>query len=185
MFKGQLYLSGPNTPSNDDNLCRNLTIKNCTWLNGHNGYGIWTWAWSNVNISDCIAENWSTKYSNASGVYQGGGVAFIRNIPFWAHGFTVTGCQFRSRPEAQRTGDFAGKSQFYSQANNMGAASSGKGETLITSNNVINGGGSGGIDECIYFNDFGSLIFSNNNFENPIIVHFKTENKEDPAFKVN
>ena len=160
-----LFLSGPYTPSSDDNLCRNLTIDNCAWLDGHNGYGIWTWAWSNVSITDCIADNWSTKYSNSSGVYQGGGVAFIRNIPFWAHGYVVSGCQFRSRPAAERTGNFAGRAQFYVQANNMGAMASGKGETTITSNNVINGGGSSNIDECIFFNDFGNLIVSNNNFD--------------------
>lgn len=158
-----IFVSGPFTPTSDDNLCRNLAIKNCTWRDGHNGYGIWTWAWSNVNVTECIAENWSTKHSNAAGVYQGDGVAFIRNIPFWAHGFTVSGCQFRSRPAAERTGDFDGIAQFYSQASNMGAATSDKGETLITSNNVINGGKAG--DECVFFNDFGNLVVSNNNFD--------------------
>jgi hypothetical protein len=160
-----IFVSGPYTPADDQYLCRNIAVKDCTWRDGHNGYGIWFWAWNNCEVSGCIAENWATKYSNSLGVYQGGGVAFIRNIPFWAHGMVVTGNQFISRLSANRTGDFAGKAAFYSQANNMGAVSSGKGETLIASNNIINGGGASGIDECVFFNDFGNLVVTGNNFD--------------------
>ena len=160
-----IFVSGPSTPSQDQYLCRNITVENCTWQDGHNGYGIWLWAWNNCKVSGCIAENWSTKYSNSSGVYQGGGVAFIRYIPFWAHGVVIESNQFRSRPSADRTGNFAGKASFYSQANNMGAAASGKGETLIESNVIVNGGGVSQLDECIFFNDFGNLTISSNNFD--------------------
>lgn len=161
-----IFASGPYTPTSDQYLCRNFTVKDCTWRDGHNGYGIWFWAWINCRVEGCITDNWVTKHSNAAGVYQGGGVAFIRNIPFWAHGMIVTGNQFRARPSADRSGDFAGIAQFYVQANNMGAVGSGKGETVIDGNNIILGTGySSTGDDGVYFNDFGNLIVTSNNFD--------------------
>ena len=159
-----LFAAGPHTPTNQDNMCRNLKIMDCTWLEGHNGYGIWTWAWNDVEVASNEAESWATKYSNAAGVYQGGGVPLIRNIPFWASGYIVKNNKFRSRPAAGRTGYFAGKAQFYSQANNMGAVAKTYGETLIEGNKVINGGGSGFIDQCIFFNEFGDVKVIGNEF---------------------
>lgn len=161
-----IFVSGPHTPTSDQYLCRNITVKDCTWRDGHNGYGIWLWAWMNCRVEGCITDSWVTKHSNAAGAYQGGGVAFIRNIPFWAHGIVVQGNQFRARPSADRSGDFAGIAQFYVQANNMGGAGSGKGETIIDGNNIILGTGySTHLDQGIFHNDFGNLIVTSNNFD--------------------
>ena len=158
-----IFAYGPHTPSTDENLCRNITVDNCTWLDGHNGYGIWVWAWNNCKVTGCTVTNWATKHSTSAGVYAGGGVAFIRNIPFWAHGMVVTDNHFSSRPSASRSEDFAGISQFYMQANNMSGVGSGKGETIISNNVVINGGAAG--DMCVFHNDYGNLIVSNNQFD--------------------
>lgn len=164
-----VFVLGPNTPTTYDNQCRNIAVRDCTWLKGHNGYGIWFWAWNNCEVTGCIAEEWVAKHSDSSGVYAGGGVAFIRHIPFRTQGIVVANNQFRSLPTAQRTGAFQGCAMFYVHANNMGSISWDKGLSVVANNNIIlgTGGISGGSerDSAVFFNGFGQLIVANNNID--------------------
>ena len=164
-----IFTSGPFTPTSYDNQCRNIAVRNCTFLKGHNGYGIWFWAWNNCEVTGCVAEAWVTKHSNSAGTYVGGGVAMIRHIPFRTEGIIVDGNEFRSMPSAERVSGFEGLSVFYVHANNMGSIDWGKGLTIVSNNNVILGtggiSGGSGQDSAVFFNGFGQLIVSNNNID--------------------
>jgi hypothetical protein len=164
-----VFASAPFTPTQYDNQCRNIAVTNCTFLKGHNGYGIWFWAWNNCRVSGCVAEAWVTKHSNTSGTYIGGGVAMIRHIPFRTEGIVVENNEFRSMPTAERTAGFEGISTFYVHANNMGSIGWGKGLSVVSNNNIILGTGSisggSGQDSAVFFNGFGQLIVANNNID--------------------
>lgn len=164
-----IFTSGPFTPTSYDNQCRNIAVRNCTFLKGHNGYGIWFWAWNNCEVTGCVAEAWVTKHSNSAGTYVGGGVAMIRHIPFRTEGIVIEGNEFRSMPSAERVSGFEGIAQFYIHANNMGSIDFGKGLTIVSNNNIILGTGSisggSGNDSAVFFNGFGQLIVSNNNID--------------------
>jgi len=161
-----IFVSGPFTPTEYDNQCRNVVVDNCTWRKGHNGYGIWFWAWNNCRVTSCVVEDWVAKYSDNTGSFAGGGVAWVRHIPFRTAGMVVSGNQFRAKPTSERIGAFAGKAQFYVQANNIGAANLAKGETVVSGNNIIMGAGGQGLgDEVLFFNTFGTLIVSGNTID--------------------
>lgn len=164
-----IFTSGPYTPTSYDNQCRNIAVRNCTFLKGHNGYGIWFWAWNNCEVTGCVAEAWVSKHSNSSGTYVGGGVSMIRHIPFRTEGIVIEGNEFRSMPTAERVSGFEGLSVFYIHANNMGSIDWGKGLSIVSNNNIILGTGSisggSGSDAAVFFNGFGQLIVSNNNID--------------------
>jgi hypothetical protein len=164
-----IFTSGPFTPTSYDNQCRNIVVRDCTFQKGHNGYGIWFWAWNNCEVTGCVAEAWVTKHSNSAGTYVGGGVAMIRHIPFRTEGIVIDGNEFRSMPTAERVSGFEGISNFYVHANNMGSIDWAKGLSVVSNNNIIlgTGGISGGSDEdsAVFFNGFGQLIVSNNNID--------------------
>ena len=161
-----IFVSGPYTPTEYENQCRNIEVTGCTWLKGHNGYGIWFWSWNNCRVTSCVAEDWVTKYSGNNGAYAGGGVAWIRHIPFRTAGIVISGNNFRAKPTAERGGAYAGISQFYVHANNIGATNLAKGESVVSGNTVIIGaGGNGSLDEVIFFNGFGSLVVANNTID--------------------
>lgn len=164
-----IFTSGPFTPTQYDNQCRNIAVRNCTFLKGHNGYGIWFWAWNNCEVTGCVAEAWVSKHSSSAGAYIGGGVAMIRHIPFRTEGIVVDGNEFRAMPTPERVSGFEGLSVFYVHANNMGSIGWAKGLTVVSNNNIIlgTGGISGGLgqDSAVFFNGFGQLIISNNNID--------------------
>lgn len=164
-----IFTSGPFTPTQYDNQCRNIAVRNCTFLKGHNGYGIWFWAWNNCEVTGCVAEAWVSKHSSSVGAYIGGGVAMIRHIPFRTEGIVVEGNQFRAMPTSERTAGFEGLSTFYVHANNMGSIGWGKGLSIVANNNIILGtggiSGGSGLDQAVFFNGFGQLIVANNNID--------------------
>ena len=164
-----IFTSGPFTPTQYDNQCRNIAVRNCTFLKGHNGYGIWFWAWNNCEVTGCVAEAWVTKHSDSAGAYVGGGVAMIRHIPFRTEGIVVDGNEFRAMPTPERVSGFEGLSVFYVHANNMGSIGWAKGLTVVSNNNIILGtggiSGGSGQDSAVFFNGFGQLIISNNNID--------------------
>lgn len=164
-----IFTSGPYTPTQYDNQCRNIAVTNCTFQKGHNGYGIWFWAWNNCRVSGCVAEAWVTKHSSSVGSYIGGGVAMIRHIPFRTEGIVVENNEFRSMPTAERVAGFEGISIFYVHANNMGSISWGNGLSVVANNNIILGtggiSGGSGLDSAVFFNGFGQLIVANNNID--------------------
>lgn len=161
-----IFVSGPYSPVSYNNQCRNVEVNNCTWLKGHNGYGIWFWAWNNCRVTNCVAEDWVTKRSDNNGNFGGGGVAWIRHIPFRTAGIVIQGNNFRAKPTAERIDAYQGIAQFYVQANNIGAANLSMGETVVSNNTIILGAGGQGLqDEGIFFNNFGTLTITSNHFD--------------------
>lgn len=167
-----IFTSGPYSPTQYVNQCRNIEVSSCTWKKGHNGYGIWYWSWNNCKVNNCIVEDWVTKHSDSLGALAGGGVAFIRHIPFRTQGMIVENNHFRAKPTAERTPGtgFEGTSQFFVLANNMGDIDWAKGNTVISNNTVVMGlgsqsGGENNYDTAVFFNGFGSLIVEGNTFD--------------------
>jgi hypothetical protein len=167
-----IFLQGPNSAAAYDNQCRNITVQNCTFLKGHNGYGFWIWAWNNAEVTGCIAEYWVTKHSNNNGTYAGGGVAMIRHIPYRTEGIVVQNNEFHSVPTPERVSGFEGVAQFYVLSSNIGAVDLDKGLSIVANNNIILGTGSldGGpdYDRAVFFNAYGKLIISDNNIDGHI-----------------
>lgn len=164
-----IFASGPYTPTEYVNQSRNISVINSTWKKGHNGYGIWFWAWNNCRVSNCVAEEWVTMHSDSSGNYIGGGVPWIRHIPFRTEGIIIENNNFRSRPTADRTGAFQGISEFYMHANNMGDEDWAKGLSVVSNNTAILGLGSltgtPDSDSFVFFNGFGQLIIDGNTID--------------------
>ena len=167
-----IFVQGPNSATEYENQCRNISIQNCTFLDGHNGYGIWLWAWNNCEVTGCIAEYWVTKHSNNDGTYAGGGVAMIRHIPYRTEGIVVQNNEFRSIPTPDRVSPFQGVAQFYVITSNIGAVDLDKGLSIVSNNNIILGTGSisGGsdYDKAVFFSAYGKLIIANNNIDGHI-----------------
>jgi hypothetical protein len=167
-----IFVQGPATANAYENQCRNIAIQNCTFLKGHNGYGIWLWAWNNCEVTGCIAEYWVTKHSNNNGTYAGGGVAMIRHIPYRTEGIIVQNNQFHSIPTAERVSSFEGVAQFYVLTSNIGALDIDKGLSIVSNNNIILGTGSlnGGVDydKAVFFSAYGKLVFADNNIDGHI-----------------
>lgn len=164
-----IFSSGPYTATDYNNQCRNISVINSTWRKGHNGYGIWFWAWNNCRVSNCVAEDWVTMHTDQTGAYQGGGVAFIRHIPFRTEGIVIENNNFRARPTADRTGAFQGGSVFYVHANNMGDVDWARGLSVVANNTIILGVGSlsgtAAMDQAVFFNGFGQLIVDGNTID--------------------
>ena len=165
-----IFASGPYTPTDYNNQCRNISVTNSTWYKGHNGYGIWFWAWNNCRVSGCVAEDWVAKYSNAVGAYQNAGVSFIRHIPFRTQGIVVENNFFRAKPSAERTlgSGFEGGGTFYIHANNMGDVDWAEGLSVVANNTIIMGlGAQSGtsVDTAVFFNGFGQLIIEGNTID--------------------
>jgi len=162
-----VFVSGPYLGSTYASQCRNITIQNCGTKNGHNAYGFWIWAWNNVSIKNCFAENWVGKYSNAAGTLLGGGLAFIRYHQWLCSGIEIEGCNFVGKPCSERTvSGYQGSSHFVTLDTNL-TGDYKHGQSIVTNNNVILGNGDAansledyGVASFVY----GQVTIENNNF---------------------
>lgn len=163
-----IFVSGPYLASTYAAQSRNITIENCGTKNGHNAYGFWAWAWNNVVVKNCFAENWVGKYSNASGTLLGGGVAFIRYHQWRCSGILVDGCNFVSKPCVERTlAGYQGESVFIALSQNL-LGDYTHGESIVSNNNVILGNGDAANslrDSGVEIAVFGQVTIENNNFD--------------------
>lgn len=163
-----IFVSGPYLASTYAAQSRNITIENCGTKNGHNAYGFWIWAWNNVVVKNCFAENWVGKYSNASGTLLGGGLPFIRYHQWLCSGILIDGCNFVSKPCADRTvAGYEGNSTFVTLDTNL-LGDYKHGESIVANNNVILGNGDASnslLDYGVSIYVFGQVTVENNNFD--------------------
>lgn len=163
-----VFVSGPYLGSTYAAQSRNITIENCGTKNGHNAYGFWAWAWNNVVIKNCFAENWVGKYSNAAGTLLGGGLPFIRYHQWLCSGIVVDGCNFVSKPCSERTvTGYQGNSDFVTLVTNL-LGDYTHGQSIVSNNNVILGNGDAAnslLDTGVDIQVFGQVTVENNNFD--------------------
>lgn len=117
-----VFVSSDYTATSKPNQISNVTLRNLTLKDGHNGYGFWTWACNNVRHINPTAENFSCKYSNHLGAYVSTGIPLIRYHQFYATDVLVENINFTGRKSADRINGFegAGNAILFS-TNNSGA----------------------------------------------------------------
>jgi hypothetical protein len=151
-----VFASGDNLATAYANQNRNITIRDLTFKDGHNAYGIWTWAYNNVLVDGIKAESWVGKYSSNAGAVLGTGVAMVRYHQFYCTGVTVTNCQFRAKPCDERTtAGFQGAALFVNFDTNVSGADLSLGK-CIANNNIITLGNGDLVNSLI---DFGISIY--------------------------
>jgi hypothetical protein len=129
-----IFASGDYLAATKSKQNKNLMIKDITVKDGHNGYGLWAWAYNNVKFINPTAENYSSKYTNSAGAFVGVGVPFIRYHQFLCTDVIVENINFNGRKSSEKVGAFAGGNPAINfTTNNAGA-------NYIHGNMEINGG---------------------------------------------
>jgi hypothetical protein len=143
-----------------------ITVKSCTFENGHNGYGIWPLAWNDAVVDAVTAKSWVGKNSFNDGSFAGGGLPMVRYSQYTHNGINVTNCHFTAKPCSERlTAGFEGSASFFYIVD-AGAPSLPR--FIVTDNTVILGNGdfaNSVYDEGITNASYGYLIVSNNQFD--------------------
>lgn len=165
-----VFLSSPNNAVDPEDHARNITIRDCIIKKGHNGYGFWVWATSNVVYDNLSCEDFVTKKTNVPAeTVAGGSVPFIRHHQFNSSGAKVVNCYFRAKPSSERTtAGFEGSGSFVNWTTNNSAAGSARGEFIISNNTIIQGLGDGANsigDIGIFDSCYGHSVISNNVFD--------------------
>jgi len=145
-----------------------LTVKNATFENGHNGYGIWPTAWNDVSVDSVTAKSWVGKNSFNDGSFAGGGLPMVRYSQYQHNGINVTNCHFTAKPCSERlTAGFEGNASFFYIVNaNVGQFSYGK--YIVSNNTVVVGNGDAAnsvYDEGITNASYGYLTVADNFFD--------------------
>jgi hypothetical protein len=163
-----VFVSGPYLGSTYDAQSRNISLDSLTFLDGHNAYGLWVWAWNSASITNCRAESWVGKVSNTVGVYVGPGVPLIRYTQFQCSGFIVSGCQFRARPCSSRTiAGFEGGATLIALSTNLTGNYS-MGNSLVENNVIELGNGdfvNSAQDLGIFCDCYGKVTIDGNQFD--------------------
>lgn len=162
------FFSGVFSATTYDTQCRNVTVKDVTLLNGHNGYGIWFWAWNNCTVDSFTAESFVGKVSNPNGTFAGSGVPCIRYIQFYCEGIKVVNSYFRAKPCNERTvAGFEGSAILVSFGQNLSADLT-NGYSLAENNVFILGNGDAAnsqTDYGVYADCYGDIIVQGNTFD--------------------
>ena len=136
-----VFASGPYLATAFDEQSRNIKVSNCTIKKGHNGYGFWFWAWNNVVVDKCVAEDWVSKYSNPAGTLVSSGTSFIRYHQWHCSGLKITNCDFRAKPCDERTTvGFEGGATFAGIFNSLTGDYS-HGDSEVIGNTIVLGNG--------------------------------------------
>jgi hypothetical protein len=163
-----VFVSGPYLATTYDTQSRNISLDSLTFLDGHNAYGMWVWAWNSASITNCRAESWVSKVSNTVGVYVGGGVPLVRYTQFHCSGFQVTGCNFRAKPCSERTvAGFEGNAILLGLSTNL-TGNYTMGDTLVENNIIKVGNGdlaNTALDIGVFCDCFGKLTVNGNQFD--------------------
>lgn len=161
-----IFLNGDYLGADYAHQNRNAAIEDCHWLDGHNGYGAWAWAYNNVRFSGLTAESWVGKKSHANGDVAGIGVGLVRYHQFHCSGVEVSGCDFRARPSAERVSGFEGGAVFaYLDTNLTGDHS--HGSQLVYGNRIAlsNGDATNSCEDYgICVGTYGSTVVTGNAF---------------------
>lgn len=117
-----VFVSGDYLASSWSKQNRNITLRDMTLKDGHNGYGLWVWACNNVKFINPTAENFTAKYSNHLGAFISSGVPLIRYHQFLCTDVLVENINFNGMKSGDKTVGFEGASlAIVFTTNNAGA----------------------------------------------------------------
>ena len=162
-----------NTNETDPALqAKNIKTQNITFLEGHNAYGIWIWAWANWECSGCIAECWVSKHSDENGVMSGAGIPMLRTHQFYTSGVHVHNNTFKARASAQRlSATFDGDGSFLHMVTNIVGDFS-HGDYVVTNNTITMGNGDAAheglfniAENAVLFIGYGKCLIADNTFD--------------------
>lgn len=105
-----IFVSGDYLANTWKKQNRNVTLRDMTLKDGHNGYGLWVWACNNVKFINPTAENFTAKYSNHLGTFVGTGVPLIRYHQFLCTDVLVENINFNGMKSGDKTTGFEGAS---------------------------------------------------------------------------
>lgn len=162
-----VYAAGDHLATSRANQNYDLQVDRVHFESGHNGYGIWAWAYNDVVVRDCSAGSWVGKYSSNAGTYAGAGVPFIRYTQFYCSGFWVQSCRFVAKPCNLRIAGFEGSAQFAYVGQNLTGNYS-HGYSLFDSNSIILGNGDAAktaLDYGVSIYGYGYVGVTNNYFD--------------------
>jgi hypothetical protein len=156
---------------------RNVTLRDMTLKDGHNGYGLWVWACNNVKFINPTAENFTSKYSNHLGAYVGTGVPLVRYHQFLCTDVLVENINFNGMKSGDKTAGFEGASLAVRFSTNNTAANLTNG-TMEVRGGVIRGGNGdlskASQDILIFCSAYGILKISDIHFDaHPIDANSK------------
>jgi hypothetical protein len=169
-----VYISGPTSAFNEEEIPNNVTIRDCIIKKGHNAYGFWVWGLSNTVFDNLTAEDFVNKSTSvpAETITSGfSGIPFIRCHQIGTSGVKVTNCYFRAKPSSERTtSGFEGSSAFinYTNSSTYDGSDSARGEYVTSDNVVIMGLGDSAnscFDTGIEISSYGYHVISNNVFD--------------------
>jgi len=169
-----VYISGPTSASDEEDIPNNVTIRDCIIKKGHNAYGFWVWGLSNVVFDNLTAEDFVNKSTSVpAGTITSGfsGIPFIRCHQINTSGVKVTNCYFKAKPSGERTtSGFEGASAFinYTNSSTYDESDSARGEYVTANNVVIMGLGdlaNSCFDTGIEVSSYGYHVISNNVFD--------------------
>ena len=187
-----IFVQSPYLADTYDEAAANLTVRDCVWKRGHNGYGVWSWAFYNCLFDNLTAEDWVGKGeyvdtgSDNEKIWDRG-MPLIRQIQFRAEQTKITNCSFRARPTSERksgeTGYVAGlegSSAFCTISPNAEDTDYASGEVIITNNTIVIDKGDNAADTeqaatsnsdkemydvGIFIDSYGHHVISNNIFD--------------------
>jgi hypothetical protein len=163
-----VFAAGDNLATSYANQNRNITLRDLTFKDGHNGYGVWVWAYNHVLVDGIKAEAWVGKYSTNAGAVAGGGLAMVRYHQFYCTDIAVTNCQFRAKPCDERTtSGFQGSALFVNFDTNLSGVDLSSGKCIASNNIVTLGNGDAAnslIDYGISIYCYGDIAVANNQF---------------------
>lgn len=159
-----IYARGNRLLSGTEKESRDIKYKNVSFKDGHNGYGLWTWAFSNVVLDGGEADSWITMVSKVpEGTTVRGSIPLFRYIPFHCSGSRVENYIFNAKQTIKRAGSFAGRAKFYGCENNLGASTTlSIGNNLVIGNTINLGMGDPSGDDR--FNDVGCYDYTFGDF---------------------
>lgn len=162
------FCSGDYLATANANQNRNVTFRGNVFELGHNGYGLWAWAYNNTVFDGNTADSWVSKSSTNAGALSSGGVAMLRYHQWHCSGVAVINNRFRAKPCSERlaTG-FEGAAIFaFLDTNLTGDYSHGK--AVVSGNTVVLGNGDSANsreDFGVYATCFGDVTITGNTFD--------------------
>lgn len=105
-----VFCPGDGTTTTSTRMHRNLLIRDITFLEGHNGYGAWAYAYNNAKFINLNAESWTTAeyIVDTNTITPISFIGVVRYHQYGRFGILIDGVSCKSRLWSSRTGAFAG-----------------------------------------------------------------------------
>ena len=167
-FKNFLcFASGDDLATGFANQNRQVKFIDCGTLEGHNGYGLWAWAYNSVKFIRPFSESYVTKYSDNLGNFIGSSIPLCRYHQFYCKNVSVQDVDFIGRPSDQKTSGFEGASLAVSFNQNINGASLSGGKCEVIGGSITGGNGDAANstgDKLVFCNTYGTFSVNDIDF---------------------